>query len=100
MPRYRDLADPVIIQGQKIRPGLVTFEFEYTGPEIYHKVQSGEQFRLDIISYKFYGTPDYAWIVAIHNKIRDMFSIEVGSLLRIPTDLDEVFKQFEQGQWA
>lgn len=85
---YRDLVPKITIEGQSFYPSLVPVEILYTGAEIYHKVNSVEEYRLDIISYKYYDTPHYWRIIAYHNKIKDpIFEIVRGRLLIIPTDL-------------
>jgi hypothetical protein len=50
----------------------------------YHEVEKSEENRLDIISYKYYNTPEYYWIIAMANNIVDPFVIKAGDVLRIP----------------
>lgn len=40
--------------------------------------------RLDIISYEYYETPRFWWVIALANNIIDPFDIPVGTTLRIP----------------
>lgn len=40
--------------------------------------------RLDLISYRFYGTPLYWWAIAYASEIKDPFKVPVGTVLRIP----------------
>lgn len=98
MPRYRDMAPDLTVEGQTAKPGLVHAQVLYAGEEVFYRVQAGEQARLDLISTRFYGTPDYFWVIAAHNQIKDTLSIDVGDLLRIPVDLSEVLRLLE-GQW-
>lgn len=42
--------------------------------------------RLDLISYLYYQTPEYWWILALANNILDPFNIPVGTILRIPAE--------------
>jgi hypothetical protein len=53
--------------------------------DIYHEVQNEEENRLDIISNKYYNTPDYYWVIAMANDLVDPFIIKVGDVLRIPS---------------
>ena len=46
--------------------------------DIYHEVQNEEENRLDIISNKYYNTPDYYWVIAMANDLVDPFIIKVG----------------------
>jgi hypothetical protein len=54
--------------------------------DTYHQVTAYDQFRLDLISYRYYLTPEYWWIIAAANDILDPFALEVGTILRIPSD--------------
>lgn len=47
-------------------------------------VEAGLENRLDLISYKFYGTPFLWWAIAIINHIDNPFFVESGVVLRIP----------------
>lgn len=50
------------------------------------QVLSGEGYRLDIISYRIYNTPDLWWVIALMNAIRNPFtSPQVGQMLRCAT---------------
>lgn len=40
--------------------------------------------RLDLVSYKFYGTPNLWWAIARLNNIKNPMRLEVGIILRIP----------------
>lgn len=50
----------------------------------FHEVLKEEENRLDIISNKYYGTPDYYWIIAMGNNLIDPFIVKPGDILRIP----------------
>lgn len=51
----------------------------------FYMIESGYENRMDLISYKFYGTPLLWWVIAMMNKIQDPLDIKVGDILRIPT---------------
>jgi hypothetical protein len=52
--------------------------------------------RLDLISYKFYNSFDYGWLIAEHNDILDPFSeVTVGKVLQIP-DLMDYFRFYNR----
>ena len=54
-----------------------------------HRVEETELQRPDLISYKYYGTVQYWWIICVVNDIGDPFvDIDVGDLLDIPNILD------------
>lgn len=52
----------------------------------YHEVTAYDQYRIDLISYRYYLTTDYWWIIALSNNILDPFNIVIGTILRIPSD--------------
>ena len=58
---------------------------EETGNDIYHEVLMEEENRLDIISNKYYGSPEYYWIIAMGNNLIDPLFIKPGTILRIPS---------------
>lgn len=53
--------------------------------DIYHEVLTEEENRLDIIANKYYGSPEYYWIIAIGNNLIDPMFIKPGTILRIPS---------------
>ena len=52
--------------------------------DVYHEVSSSEENRLDIISNKYYSSPDFYWAIALANDIIDPFDVPQGMILRIP----------------
>lgn len=50
----------------------------------YHEVQPDEENRLDIISNKYYGNPEYYWAIAMANNFVDPFIVKSGDIIRIP----------------
>lgn len=52
--------------------------------------------RLDLVSYKFYNSFDYGWLIAEHNDILDPFGeVTVGKVLKIP-DLMDYFRFYNR----
>lgn len=49
------------------------------------KIRSGEDHRLDLVSYRFYGNPRLWWVIALANGIYDPYSVVAGTELRIPS---------------
>jgi nucleoid-associated protein YgaU len=56
-----------------------------SGSDKFHLVLAGEKNRLDIISYKYYGTPLLYWIIAEVNNLNNPTLVEPGTVLRIPS---------------
>lgn len=61
----------------------------------YYTVPATEENRLDLISHKFFGTPNYAWIIAYFNNIEDGFTVQEGQKLVIPKTLSSLFNKGE-----
>ncbi len=51
---------------------------------IYHIVTKREANRLDIIADKYYGNPQYWWMIAMANNIIDPFILVEGTTILIP----------------
>lgn len=53
--------------------------------------------RLDLLSYQYYGDPNYGWLILQANpSVGSMeFSIRDGSKLRIPYPLDSAIQRYE-----
>lgn len=52
---------------------------------ILYKIPLGEQYRPDLIAYKFYGSADYYWILVYANDISDCpQGFEVERQIKIP----------------
>jgi hypothetical protein len=93
--RYTEFTDRTVIENTAFYPGLVNWESDYKGQEAFHTLKSGEETRLDIVSYIYFDTPDYWWVIAAYNKIKDpLFSLEPGMMIRIPMELNKVLASF------
>jgi nucleoid-associated protein YgaU len=51
--------------------------------------------RLDKLSFKYMGSEDYWWAIALLNNISSPTSIEVGTKLNVPTDITDVLEKLE-----
>ena len=88
----------------KITPTLKNYYKYIKYPEIpvdindvYIITKGGD--RLDLMANDYYGDPDLWWVIvkANPNKIqRDSFFIKSGIQIRIPSDLEEILRVFEQ----
>jgi len=76
------MTEPTILFGE----GVKTIS-EYT-------VGNSEVCRVDLISQRFYGTPDYSEYILKYNNISNPFSITTGDVLQIP-DVLAVLKNFK-----
>lgn len=65
--------------------------FAVNDSDTYYTVQTGEEFRLDLLAYKIYGSTFLWWVLAVVNDIRNPFTAPyVGDVLRVPA-LTRVF---------
>jgi len=62
--------------------------------DVYHVVKSNEENRLDLISYRYYGTSKYWWVIALVNELYDpFFDVKAGKMIRVPS-MDFIYKRF------
>ena len=59
--------------------------FKQSNDDGVYRVSSGEENRLDIISFNIYGTPIYWWLLAKASFIQNPFDVPVGTLVRVPS---------------
>ena len=57
----------------------------------YYQVTVDRENRLDLISYDYYGTTAYSWIIAYINGIEDNYTVWEGQTLMIPIMLTDLF---------
>lgn len=70
---------------------------------IRHTVSQHEEARLDYISYKYYGTVDFWWLLAITNQISDpILEVVSGMILAIPsiTDIEAFYQSIKSNNRA
>jgi len=88
--KTKKLDDGRVVYKSKIYPNIPLRD-----DDTYIVTQTGD--RLDTISYKYYGTSSYWWIVASANNIHDAtFGLEDGTILRIPKDYIRVLNTFNE----
>jgi len=64
-----------------------------------HIIFDKEKMRLDNLSYKYYGDPDYAWLILQANPSLGgyEYSIKDGVRLRIPYPLNSALVRYDRG---
>lgn len=62
-------------------------------------VKASEEGRLDLISYKIYGTVDYWWVIAIANDIYFPLDVKAGDVLLLPPKyyIEQVLLRWKNG---
>jgi len=64
-------------------------KFTTTYPVNYYRVTGVDLMRPDMISYNFYGTVGFWWILMVINGINNpLCDLKVGQILQIPNKLD------------
>lgn len=61
----------------------------------YYTVPTLEENRLDLIAYKFYGSPNYAWIISYMNNIEDGYTVYAGQKIKILDNFTDLFSKGE-----
>lgn len=61
----------------------------------YYTVPVSEENRLDLIAYKFYGSPNYSWVISYMNNIEDGFTVYEGQKIKILDSFSDLFAQGE-----
>ena len=49
--------------------------------------------RLDLIANRYYGNPEYWWLILAANEYHCEFDIELGDVIRIPLPLVDVIRE-------
>ena len=58
-------------------------------------VKVGAQ-RLDMLSYRYYGTPDLWWIISQANNLAgDTMVVPVGTKIRVPQDIEGIIRDMD-----
>lgn len=72
-------------------PNPMTINVSYR----YYTVPTLEENRLDLIAYKFYGSPNYAWIISYMNNIEDGYTVYAGQKIKILDNFTDLFSKGE-----
>lgn len=58
-----------------------------TEDDTFTVVSPGMEYRPDLLSYQFYGTPDFWWKILEANNIKDIFDFKTGINIRLPSNI-------------
>lgn len=76
---------PVNYEGVECLPSQPLQKIPYSKEDINFKVTIPCENRLDLISYQYYGTTKYWWVIAIASDISNpLTEVTNGKILRIP----------------
>ena len=83
--KLKEVITDAITKIEKLRLTMPVFKLKNTVTIIaYHEVREDDEMRLDLISLKYYGGPEYVDIILKANGISNPFSIKSGMILSIP----------------
>jgi hypothetical protein len=66
---------------------LSKFKLHYQ--ESYYRITEPDLLRPDLISYQYYNTVDFWWVIMLVNNIQNpLTDLEIGMLIKVPNILD------------
>jgi hypothetical protein len=51
--------------------------------------------RMDRLANRFFGDDQYWWVIALVNNVQYVFSVQVGTVLRIPLNVNDILSKLE-----
>lgn len=88
MKRYED-----IYKVDRPTQNIKNFTVKKRESDLYVPFMSED--RLDLMSNRIYGHPDYWWIILNANNYDIEYDIEYGEILRVPLPLSEVMEEIK-----
>lgn len=85
--RYRKLKRYVDADGNEIPETYEQIKFAEDSEDVYHRVEPGEENRLDLIASKeeYLNNEHLWWVIAEASGIEDPLNVPIGTVLRIPS---------------
>lgn len=86
-----------LLKGQGIVPSRIPFIEIINADTDIHILYDKSKMRMDMLSYKYYGDPNYGWLILQANPQYGgfEFSIDDGVDIRIPYPLDSAIQRYE-----
>lgn len=67
--------------------------YDYSNLEIEYFIVPNElENRIDLISYKYFNSTSYSWVISYINGIQDGYTVYEGQVLMIPIHITDLFK--------
>lgn len=94
VPHYSiaNIMDLYLVGGSYVSMFLGPDNLYISSESGYHTVTRRDMYRPDLISYEYYGTANFWWVILVANNILDPFDMEIGLVLRIPLKSDVLNK--------
>ena len=86
--RYSD--SKIYYYGDKNKITFETYKRKdtvFSENDLFFVIESGQEYRPDLVSRQAYGTTKYWWKIMEANQIFDIFDFKAGKTLRIPSRL-------------
>lgn len=83
--RYHNLRRIRDDEGDEYIESYEGISFPERPDDKYHQVEPSETNRIDLVAYKYYGTPLLYWVIAEANDLNDPDDLPAGTTLRIPS---------------
>jgi len=95
MNRYENIPTKTNDNGKRVTRSVLYPPIPRQLSDIYLITTPGD--RLDLLSYKYYGSVGYWWIIAEANGIgKGSLTIPPGLQLRVPTQVSDIVASYEQ----
>ena len=95
MNRYENIPTKTNDNGKRVTRSVLYPPIPRQLSDIYLITTPGD--RLDLLSYKYYGSVGYWWIIAEANGIgKGSLTIPPGLQLRVPTQVNEIITSYKQ----
>lgn len=86
MRKYDQVDDTDVKQMRCGFVNLLTYTENIESSDTLWTVEAGYEYRMDLISYKFYGTAKYDWVLEQLNDIKDPIQdIAIGAKIKLPS---------------
>lgn len=84
LSRYKNTWRIIDEEGDFYQESADPIKIERSSSDKLHKVVPGEENRLDLISYNYYGSPLYWWVIAEASGLYNPMDVPVDTVLIIP----------------
>lgn len=93
--RYTDIPQKVGDNGKRVTRSILYPPIPRDLSDIYLLTTPGD--RLDLLSYQYYGSVGYWWIIAVANGIgKGDLTIPPGSQIRVPTKINDIIRAYKE----
>lgn len=93
--RYNQIPTKLSEDGKRVTRSTLYPPVPRKESDIYVRTTIGD--RVEMLAFKYYGDVNLWWLIAEANAVgKGSFAIPAGSLIRIPTQYDDVLEEFNR----